>query len=143
MDESICKVVLKAEPELGSLMIAIYACLPLSLEKRLGTQREVIRRHKGLLLRAALYALGSSKVDILDILDVNLNVLQLLLESGIEADSTFEDKTPLATTVNLSDDEQYLFDNNLADMTEKVHGITTLLLKHGADPNQIIQGFRY
>lgn len=44
----------------------------------------------------------------IDTLDVNLRILQLLPETGVEADSTFKDETPLTTTIKSKDNSRFL-----------------------------------
>jgi len=153
VDNSIHKAILQAvEPQLSLLVISICAYLPLSLEEKLKTHGAVARRYGAVLLRAAIGA--SNYFFSIDVAEAKLRILRLLLENGIEADSAFGEKTPLIWTLDSEDDDTR--DGDSEDLQsqdsdfEDSHSkrvkadksrILSVLLKYGAEPNQMVQKF--
>jgi hypothetical protein len=138
--ESICNVACEArEPQLGSLVIAVCACLPLSVEEKLKSHTQLAIRHGGLLLRAAISDTSYFQIDDLE---ASVRIIKLLLDTGIKADSVFDCDTPFSRLINFEQtSDEFTVHGDVFNGTQTRAELLSILLIYGANPNQMIRGF--
>ena len=134
--------------QLGFLVFSVWASLPLSVADCIQSLTQVPKRYAGIILRAAICAPKDFGIDSST---SALDILTLVLKTGMDADSVFADgETPFSTLINAEEDVMGLDSSSDIDVSKhgqvpkdadrKIDFLSTLV-KFGADPNQMITGF--